>query len=303
MRPSTSARPPRAPVAAPTVAGPRWGSRTARPIHGWGRGPAHRPPPRSPPSTTRLGFSRLHRLGHATADVAADVGDHPAAARVPVAGQLDHPLHRQIRSVAGLEQRQDVAGGGEGLQAAAVAAAADRAGFVQRDVPDLARRAAGAAVDLTVDHQAGADAAGHLDVRQVLHPPPAAPDQLAEGAEVGVVVHVHGHAEALRELLAAGWCRPSPAGSRSSPGSRTPRRSGPGRRGPTPMIFVRPDPDARDQASDQVLPPGRSPRPQEASTSSGSDSSASTWWARLPDRDPQVGVAEVDADDDARRHR
>src|SRR5690349_224459 len=43
--------------------------------------------------------------------------------------------------------------------------------------------------------QPRADAAGDLDVREVPDPATAAPDHLAERAQIGVVVHVDGHAE------------------------------------------------------------------------------------------------------------
>ena len=90
------------------------------------------------------GSNRLHRLASGDADVAAGVGDDPAGAAVARLGGLQqvaealHPLARR-------EQRQQRGAAGVGLEAAAVAAAADRPVLVDRDVPDLAGLAVDAA--------------------------------------------------------------------------------------------------------------------------------------------------------------
>ncbi len=200
--------------------------------------------------------------------------------------------------MARLEQREHIAGRGEGLQAAPVAAAADGARLVEGDVADLAGRAAGAAVDLAADHQAGADAAGDLDVRQVPHAPPAAPDQLAEGAEVGVVVHVHRHAEPPPQLL--GGLGAAPAGQ---DGGRAQRpglhvdRAGHAQTHARDLGAV--DAGGRDQPADQLF------RPVEALGGGGVDVQrlgllGEHLVRQVPDRDAQMRVPEVDADDDAR---
>ena len=128
------------------------------------------------------------------------VGDHP-----PAAGVAGHrPRHHLLgveRALGGRQQAEQVAAARDGLEAAAVAAAADRPGLVDRDVPDLARRPVRTAVEPAVEHETRADAGGHLDVDRV---PPAAgraPGDLAERADVRVVLDQDGH---LPRLLEAG---------------------------------------------------------------------------------------------------
>jgi hypothetical protein len=112
-----------------------------------------------------------------------------------------------VRAAQQLAQR---GAGDEGLQAAAVAAAADRALGIDQDMADLPRDAAGTAKGATVDHQSRADArrqaqVGH-DVRAAAH----SECRLAERADVGVVVEVDGELEALLHL--AGGVQAHPAG-------------------------------------------------------------------------------------------
>ncbi|CAM5228451.1 hypothetical protein SFIMM107S_05095 [Streptomyces griseus] len=165
-------------------------------------------------------------------------------------------------------------------------------------MPDLAGRAARAPVDGPVDHQTGADAAGHLDVREVLDAPPAAPDQLAERSEVGVVVDVHGHAEAAGELLAGVDARPArqDRGGAQSAGLDVDRAR---HAEPDADHLVRADAGGLDQPLDQDF------RPVEALRGRGVDVQrlgllGEHLVGEVADRDPQVRMAEVDADDDAR---
>ncbi len=226
----------------------------------------------------------------------ADVGDHPTATGVTVPGQPHHALHREIGAVAGLEERKHIACCREGLQATPVSAPADGTGLVEGDVPDFARRAAGSAVDLPVDHQTGADTAGDLDVRQVPHAPAAAPDQLAEGAEVGVVVHVHRYAEPAPQLLGGPGAAPAgqDRGGAQRPGLHV-DRAGHAEAHPGDLGAVHAG--GRDQTADQLF------RPVEALGRGRVDVQGlgllgEHLVGEVADGDAQVGVAEVHADDD-----
>lgn len=200
--------------------------------------------------------------------------------------------------MAGLEQGQDVPGGGEGLQAAAVAAAAHRARFVEGDVADLAGRAPGAPVDVPVDHQARADPAGDLDVRQVLDAPAAAPDELAERPQVGVVVHVHRYAETSGELLAGVDTRPA---RQDRGGAQGAGLDVDGARHPEAHADHLPgaDPGGLDQAVDQLF------RPAEALRRRGVHVERlgllrQHLVGQVADGHPQVRMTEVHPYDDAR---
>src|SRR4051812_2007968 len=79
------------------------------------------------------------------AEDAAGVGDRAARAGVALAGGGDGALERELGPVARAQQLDDRGTARERLQAAAVAAAADRAALVDEEVPELAGGAAGAA--------------------------------------------------------------------------------------------------------------------------------------------------------------
>ena len=81
-----------------------------------------------------------------------------AGAGVAGVNERDDLIERQAVAVAGAQQLDDRAAAGHHLQAAAVAAAADRAGLVDEDVAELACRPARAAVELAAEDQPGADA-------------------------------------------------------------------------------------------------------------------------------------------------
>ena len=120
--------------------------------------------------------------------------------------QLAHG-QRAVRAAQQLAQR---GAGDEGLEAAAVAAAADRALGIDQDVADLARDAARAAEGAAVDHEAGADARRQAQVGHHVGAAADAEGRLAQRADVGVVVEVDGQPEALLHLR--GRVEPDPAG-------------------------------------------------------------------------------------------
>ncbi|RPK83367.1 hypothetical protein EES45_06945 [Streptomyces sp. ADI97-07] len=200
--------------------------------------------------------------------------------------------------MAGLQQGQDVPGGGEGLQAAAVAAAAHGARLVERDVPDLARRTARPAVDVPLDHQTGADAAGDLDVGEVPDPAAAAPDELTQRPEVGVVVDVHRHTQAPRELLAGIDARPArqDRGGAQRAGLDVDR---PRHTQAHADHLLGTYPGGLDQAVDQLL------RPAEALGRRGVDVQRLRFLGQhlvgqVPDGHPKVRMSEINPYDDAR---
>ena len=121
---------------------------------------------RSPPTTRRCGLSTLNTNAAALPTHAAGVGDHAPAAEVAVAREGEHLGDGQL-AVAAAQHLEQRAGRGRGLQAAAVAAAADRALGVDEHVAELAGHPAPAAVQPAAEDQPGADARGHLEVDEV----------------------------------------------------------------------------------------------------------------------------------------
>ena len=139
-----------------------------------------------PPTTTRSGLTRLHsvatphRSGGRRRRSRGAAGESPSSARLTTSsGQSSSPRLRAARLA--------IASAPRGLEAAAVAAAADLAVSVDRGVPDLARGAAAAAEQSPADHVPGADPGGELQVDHLEQPRPA-PQSLGERAEAGVVV-------------------------------------------------------------------------------------------------------------------
>ena len=135
------------------------------------------------------------------AEHAPGVGDRAARAGVAVGDERHDLVEREVVAVAGAQQGDDRAAAGHHLQAAAVAAAADRAALVDEHVAELAGGAAGAAVQLAAEDEAGADAAGDHEVDRVARADPGAERDLGERAEVRVVVEVHVQAEPRAELV------------------------------------------------------------------------------------------------------
>src|SRR5690349_20218537 len=74
------------------------------------------------------------------------------------------------------------------LQAATVAAVADRAIVVNRDMAQFTSGAAAATVNIAVDDQPTADARGNLDIRHIYHVARRPILALAARAHVGVVI-------------------------------------------------------------------------------------------------------------------
>src|SRR5262249_8671408 len=111
---------------------------------------------------------------------------------------------------AGAQQRDERGAGRQRLQAAAVAAAADRPGLVDGHVADLAGHAASAVIRAPVDDQPGADTGRDLHITGMTGVAAGAQRHLGERARVGVVVDVDGEPEAAAELRAG--IDPGPAG-------------------------------------------------------------------------------------------
>ena len=107
-------------------------------------------------------------------------------------GMLGRPLARDRRA-----RRQQ-------LEAAALPAAAQRAGGIDRDVPDLARRPARAAPEPAAQHQAGREPGAEVEVRhRALRSMPEQVER-AERGDVHVVLEPHPNAEPLGQFVAEG---------------------------------------------------------------------------------------------------
>ena len=87
---------------------------------------------------TCSGASRLHVPAIARPSARPASCDHALAAEVALARHRDDAAQREPVAVAAAQRLEDRLGAGERLQAAAVAAAADRPALVDRHVADLA---------------------------------------------------------------------------------------------------------------------------------------------------------------------
>ena len=238
------------------------------------------------------------------ADDAAGVGDHAPRSRrrrrAPAAIMLARPSAR--RRGCGAAARTSAGPDGERLQAAAVAAAADRALRVDQHVADLAGGAASAAVGAAVDDQARRRC--RRRDRDVGRDAGAAP-----GAERDLARARRGwrrcrRAPAVRgafELVGRRRRRPSRAGSAASGRAASSRSIGPGRAMPAPSTRSRVDARLVEQLVDELgggveaLVRRRGRRRARAARS------ASTVEERSRDRDAHLVVVEVDADGGAGR--
>ena len=125
---------------------------------------------------------RLARLGDATAEhdhlgvdaereqvdgLRQPVGEVVPAAAARVAGDDGRVQGQGRRGFVGRPRRGERRAGGDGLQAAALAARAQQSGRVDRDVADLPRDTAGAATQPTVDDDAGGETGADAEVGQV----------------------------------------------------------------------------------------------------------------------------------------
>src|SRR4051794_29741779 len=131
------------------------------------------------------------------ADAAARVGDHALRKRIAGMRALDQLVHPDLLATDRVERARHGGGARHGLEAAAVAAAADLAVLAEERVAELARGAARAAVEPSLDDERAADAGAHAHEDEVLRAAAGAPDELGERAEVGVVLHAHDHPEPL----------------------------------------------------------------------------------------------------------
>ena len=221
------------------------------------------------------------------------VAQHPAYGGVAGGVELEDALGGELVVVRRLQQPDQPRRRDDGLEAAAVAAAAHLAVLADLHVADLAGDAAGAAVQPPAEHDAGAEAAGHLDVEHVAGAAGHAVVELGQGAEVGVVVGVDGQAEPALELLAR-------AAGPASPG-RIPvltladrRSSGAGTHMPTACRSVRAQPRGRRAGPDHAG------RPVERLGAVGVDVDQGELLGQhlagaVGDRDPDVPVTDVDA--------
>ena len=158
----------------------------------------------------RVGVEHVADRGHRAAEHAPGVGDRALAAGVAPVGQPHDLDDAQDLAAAAPEQVGERRPRDVGLEAAAVAAAADRAGLVDQHVADLARHAAAAAVGAAVDDQPGADARGDHHVERVARVAGRAERDLGQRAQVGVVVEVDGQvAEAPAHLGRDGEALPA----------------------------------------------------------------------------------------------
>ena len=140
------------------------------------------------------------------------------------------------------QQVDERAGGGDGLQAAAVAAAADDAVGVDEHVAELAGQPGAAAVQAAVEDQPGADAGGDLQVdrgRRRRGRRRTRPRRARRGSRRCRPSPGSRAACAARRRRS---CRSSRAGSRTSRRCRRPGRSGPGRPMPAPITVSRATP-------------------------------------------------------------
>ena len=146
------------------------------------------------------GSNRLHRLASGDADVAAGVGDDPPRAAVAGLGGLQQ-VAEALHALARREERQQRGAAGVRLEAAAVAAAADRAVLVDRHVADLAGLAVDAAEQVAADDEPGADRVADADEHRRRDGARASLARLGETAEVRLAVDEDGAADAGLKAL------------------------------------------------------------------------------------------------------
>ena len=141
-------------------------------------------------------MSWLHSVAAATPTKRAASAMTRWHAASPSRASSHEPVDGQRVAVLAAEQVQEGVGAGVRLQAAAVAAPAERPVLVHEHVADLPRGPPGSAVDLPADDEPGADARAEHDVRHLRDAAAGAEDGLRERADVRVVVDVDGQAEA-----------------------------------------------------------------------------------------------------------
>ena len=115
-----------------------------------------------PPSTTDVDVGGQHEHAHGRRDAAGEADAQFARERVARVGGVEDVAHGERAGAA--PALGDGAAAGERFDAAVLAAAAQRAVRVDRDVADLARRAARTAPQLAVGDDAGRDAGAEVEV-------------------------------------------------------------------------------------------------------------------------------------------
>ena len=149
-----------------------------------------------PPSTTVCGSTARLSARTASATPAANRSRTSIAFGSPAAAAANSACAGGRRPTA---TRPPARAGGDGLQAAALAALAGRAGRVDGEVPDLAGGAVLAAAQPTVEHQPGGQAGADAEVDEVVL---AAERDRAERRGVDVVLDDDRHAEPVGEQAA-----------------------------------------------------------------------------------------------------
>ena len=205
-----------------------WGARTARATRARRRAAARRVREVAA-DDQQLRVEHVHERRGGLADRAPGVGDHAPAAEVALARQPHDRAPVEAVAVAAPQQLGQRVGAGDGLQAAAVAAAADRAVGVDEHVAELAGEALRAAVQAAVEHQPGADARRDHQVDEVLGVAPGAERGLGQRGEVGVVVDEDRQLEPAVHLVGGGDA--DPAGQDRGRADDAGRRGGSGRAG------------------------------------------------------------------------
>src|SRR3954471_17715327 len=130
-------------------------------------------------------------VGQDAADREARVVDNPPCARIPCGDELEQAAERQLRPVGLAQHREDGRGSGDRLETAAVAAAADGPLRPHLDVSQLAGDARRAAVEPAAEDEPRPNPGADADIHDVGEPASRSVRELAERAEVRVVVDLH----------------------------------------------------------------------------------------------------------------
>ena len=171
----------------------------------------------SPPTITRSGLTRLQIAPTARPTVRPASANRRRAPASPARASAIASATVTSGPCSGRSAVQQRGGRRHGLQAAAVAAAADPAGRVGDDVAELAGQPGVAEEQLAVEDQPGADAAAEHHVDDVARAAPGAVADLGQRAEVRVVAHQDRPAEAPLQLA---------AGRERAPAGQDRRRAG-----------------------------------------------------------------------------
>ena len=151
-----------------------------------------------------LGVDQVRHVAERASDGEAGVVHDAQGGGVPGDGLADDVLRRQGPVLAAAQELDHGGGGGDGLQAAPVAAAADQPVFVDGGMADLTGDPHVAVVGCPVEDQAGADARADLEEHQVANAAVGSPGDLGQRAQVGVVVQenreLQGFFEALQDV-------------------------------------------------------------------------------------------------------